>query len=345
MKSALRTFYGGSASTANNPSSLSAIIFAAPLLLLAALSACQRSHKTVYAVVPKGQAHIFWQTVRAGATAAAHESNVEIDWNGPATESDFSRQITIVDDFINRHVDGILLAPTDRDALVPAIRRAKQAGIPLTIFDSGANSEDYVSFVATDNYGGGVMAARRLAEILGKKGRVAMIAVMPGGASTLAREQGFRETLEKEFPTVQLVAWQFGMSDRARSLSVTEDILTAHPDLDGIFASNESSSIGAVQAVKARGLAGKLRVVGFDNSPSLVDDLKAGAIDSLILQDPFQIGYQGLKTLLDLKGGRTPPKRIDLPPTLVTRENLIDPKVQKLLNPDLDRYLKEEKRP
>jgi len=313
--------------------------------LVAALPTCQRSHQTVYAVVPKGQAHIFWQTVRAGAAAAAHENQVEIDWNGPATESDFSRQITIVDDFINRHVDGILLAPTDRDALVPAIRRAKQAGIPLTIFDSGANTEDYVSFVATDNYGGGVMAARRLAEILGMKGRVAMIAVMPGGASTLAREQGFKDTLEKEFPTVKLVAWQFGMSDRARSLAVTEDILTAHPDLDGIFASNESSSIGAVQAVKARGLAGKLKIVGFDNSPSLVDDLRAGAIDSLILQDPFQIGYQGMKTLLDHKAGRTPPKRVDLPPTLVTRENLNNPKIRELLNPELDRYLKEEKRP
>jgi len=315
------------------------------LSLLGTLPGCQRSHETVYAVVPKGQAHIFWQTVRAGATAAARESRVEIDWNGPATESDFARQITIVDDFINRHVDGILLAPTDRDALVPAIRRAKQAGIPLTIFDSGANTEDYISFVATDNYGGGVMAARRLAEILGKKGRVAMIAVMPGGASTLAREQGFRETLAKEFPDVKLAAWQFGMSDRARSLTVTEDILTAHPDLDGIFASNESSTIGAVQAVKARGLTGKMKIVGFDNSPSLVDDLKAGAIDSLILQDPFQIGYQGMKTLLDHKAGRTPPRRVGLPPTLVTRENLNDPNVQKLLNPELDRYLKEEKRP
>jgi ribose transport system substrate-binding protein len=321
---------------------VSYLLFVSALLTILA---CQRSRQPVYAVVPKGQAHIFWQTVRAGATAAARENHIEIDWNGPATESDFARQITIVDDFINRHVDGILLAPTDRDALVPAIRRAKQAGIPLAIFDSGANSDDYLSFVATDNYGGGGMAARRLAEILGQKGRVAMIAVMPGGASTLAREQGFKETLEKDFPDVKLVAWQFGMSDRARSLSVTEDILTAHPDLDGIFASNESSTIGAVQAVKARGLAGKLKIVGFDNSPSLVDDLKAGVIDSLILQDPFQIGYQGMKTLLDFKAGRTPPRRVDLPPTLVTRENLNDPKVQQLLNPDLDRYLRQEKHP
>ena len=315
----------------------------APLIfvLLLLLTACKRSQQPTYAVVPKGQAHIFWQTVHAGAVAAAREANVEVAWNGPATEADFARQIAIVDDFINRHVDGILLAPTDRDALAPAIRRARQAGIPLSIFDSGANTEDYVSFVATDNYGGGVMAARRLAEILNKRGNVAMIAVMPGGASTLAREQGFKETLEKEFPGMKLVAWQFGMSDRARSLSVTEDILTANPTLDGIFASNESSTVGAAQAVKARNLTAKVKIVGFDSSPSLVEDLRAGMIDSLVLQDPFQIGYQGLKTLLDQRAGRTPPKRVDLPPVLVTRDNLDDPKVEHLLNPDLERYLKD----
>ncbi|MBI1982565.1 MAG: substrate-binding domain-containing protein [Acidobacteria bacterium] len=315
-----------------------AALVVVPLLLFAA---CKRSQQPTYAVIPKGQAHIFWQTVHAGALAAAREANVEVAWNGPATEADFARQIAIIDDFINRHVDGILLAPTDRDALVPAIRRARQAGIPLSIFDSGANTEDYVSFVATDNYGGGVMAARRLGEILNKRGKVAMIAVMPGGASTLAREQGFKETLEKEFPEVKLVAWQFGMSDRARSLAVTEDVLTANPTLNGIFASNESSTVGAAQAVKARNLTAKVRIVGFDSSPSLVEDLRAGIIDSLVLQDPFQIGYQGLKTLLNQRAGRAPPKRLDLPPVLVTRENFDDPKVRQLLNPELERYLKE----
>jgi ribose transport system substrate-binding protein len=302
--------------------------------------ACRRRQQHVFAVIPKSQAHIFWQAVHAGAASAAREAQVAIEWNGPAVETDFTRQISITDDFINRHVDGILLAPTDRDALVPVIRRARQAGIPISIFDSGANTEDYASFVATDNYGGGALAGRRLAEILGKRGKVAMIAVMPGGASTLAREQGFRETLGKEFPDLKLVAWQYGMSDRARSLAVTEDILTAHPGLDGIFASNESSTIGAVQALKARGLGGKVKIVGFDSSPSLIDDLRAGVVDSLVLQDPFQIGYQGLKTILDQRAGRTPPKRIDLPPTLVTRENLSEPRIQHLLNPEIERYLK-----
>ena len=312
---------------------------AALLALLALLPACRPQAKHVYAVIPKGQAHVFWQTIHAGAAAEAQEAGVEIEWNGPATETDYTRQITIVDDFINRHVDGIVLAPNDQEALVPAIRRAQQAGIPLSVIDSGVNSTDYVSFVATDNYGGGVMGARRLAEILGKKGQVAMIAVAPGSASTLAREQGFKDTLAKEFPDVRLVAWQYGMAQYAQSLSVTEDILTAHPKLDGIFASNESSTVGAVQAVKASHLAGKIKMVGFDSSPSLLDDLKAGAIDSLVLQNPFQMGYAGLKTLIDAKAGRAPQKRIDLPPTLVTHDNLNDPKIQELVNPDLKKYL------
>ena len=124
-------------------------------------------------------------------------------------------------------------------------------------------------------------------------------------------------------------------------LAVTEDILTAHPALDGLFASNESSAVGAVQAVKGRGLAGKLKIVGFDCSPSLLNDLRAGTIDSLVLQDPFRMAYLGLKTLIDYRAGRKPAKRMDIPPTLVTRENLDDPEIQRLVNPDIERYLKD----
>jgi ribose transport system substrate-binding protein len=309
-------------------------------LTVALAPACRKRARPLYAVIPKGQAHIFWQTVHAGAAAAAEEGKVDIAWNGPAMETDLTRQIAIVDDFINRHVDGIELAPEDREALVPTIRRAKKTGIPLTIIDSGADTEDYVSFVATDNYGGGALAARHLASLLGKMGDVAVIAVLPGAASTLAREQGFKDTVEKEFPDVKIVALQYGMSDRARSLAVTEDILAGHPTLSGIFASNESSAIGADQAIKARRLGGKVKLVGFDSSPSLIDDLRGGTIDALVLQDPFQIGYQGLKALIDFRAGRTPAKRVDLPPVLVTRENLKDPTTQKLINPDIDRYLK-----
>lgn len=295
---------------------------------------CRQQSGTVIGVIPKSQAHLFWQAVHAGTVAAAQKAGVEIAWNAPSTETDYARQVAIVDDMIQRRVNAILLAPTDREALVPAIERAAKAGIPLTIFDSGANTESYVSFVATNNYEGGVEGARRLAEILKEKGKVAMIGVTPGSASTLERENGFRETLEKEFPELQLAAFQYGMSDRARSLAVAEDFLTAHPDLDGIFASNESGTLGAAQAVKARGLAGKVKVVGFDTSPSLVEDLQAGVIDALVLQDPFQMGYLAVGTLLRHLKGEVPPRRINLTPAVATAANLAEGDIERLLDPE-----------
>jgi len=313
--------------------------FVALLSLAGFQSACRQRRRPLYAVIPKAQAHIYWQAIHAGALKAALEANVDIIWNGPATESDYAGQIAITEDFISRHVDGIEIAPTDRDALVNAIRRARDAQIPLTVIDSGANTEDYVSFVATDNYGGGVIAARRLAEILKGHGNVAVIALLPGSGSTTAREEGFKNTIAKEFPKVKIVAFQYGMSDRSRSLAITEDILTAYPTLDGIFASAEPGSIGAAQALKERGLVGKVKLVGFDTSASLVEDLRGGVIDSLVVQDPFRIGYLGLKTLIDARAGHTPPKHIDLPPTLVTLENLSQPSIRVLVSPDVEGYL------
>ncbi len=312
------------------------------LALLAAILAggCARRQKLVIGVVPKGQAHIFWQTVHAGAVAAGREHDVEIRWNGPAVENEYSRQIQIVESMINARVSGIVLAPTDRVALVGVVQRAAREKIPVTIFDSAIDAEDYVSFVATNNYAAGEMAARRAGQALGGRGAVAMLLNMPGSASTMEREKGFAEALAREVPGVRIVARQFGMSDRARSLAAAEDILTAYPELNAIFASNEPGSVGAAQAIKSRQLAGKIKLVGFDSSPTLVDDLRAGAIDALVVQDPFNIGYTAVKTLLAKLGGETPPRKIDSPARLLTAADLDHPDVRKLLNPELDKYLK-----
>lgn len=306
-----------------------------PLLLFLLLPACHRQGGKVIAVVPKGQAHVFWQSVHAGAAAAGREFGVTIEWNGPASETEYSKQVEIVENYLSRRVDGVLLAPTDRKALVGVIEKAKRMNVPVTIFDSGADTESYVSFVATDNYAGGQMAARRMGELLKGKGVVAIIAVAPGSASTLDREKGFQDTLAKEHPGIRVADLQYGMSDRARSLAVAEDLLTAQPGLTGIFASNESSTVGASQALKARNLAGKIQLVGFDSSTSLVEDLKAGVIDSLVVQNPYRMGYEGVKTLVDHLAGRVPPRRIDSGAVLVKRDELDKPEIQKLLNPEL----------
>ncbi len=312
------------------------------LLVLAALwGGCSRQGKLIIGVVPKGQAHIFWQTVHAGAVAAAREGGAEVRWNGPAVETEFSRQVQIVDSMINGRVSAIVLAPTDRVALVSVVERAAREKIPVTIFDSAIDTENYVSFVATNNYAAGQMAARRIGQILHGQGSVAMLMNMPGSASTLEREKGFEDALSQEFPQMQIAARQFGMSDRAKSMAVAEDLLTAHPGLRGVFASNEPGSVGGAQALKSRRLTDKIKLVGFDSSPTLIDDLRAGAIDSLVVQDPFQIGYTAVKTALDRLKGQTPPRKIDTPARLLTAGDLDTPQVKQLLHPDLDRYLKQ----
>jgi len=287
--------------------------------------------KKVIAVIPKGVSHFFWQSVHAGAEAAAKETNVEVIWNGPARETDYTGQINIVEDAINRRVDGLVLAPSHRDSLVPVVERAQKEGIPLTIFDSGIGTEQYVSYVATDNHQGGVQGAERLAEKLGGKGKVAVLGVKAGSVSTDEREQGFQETIKQKYPGIEIVAFQYGEADRALSLDRASDILTAHTDLNGFFASNESSTVGVVQALKQKGLTGKVVLVGFDSSPNLIEDLKAGAIDSLVLQNPYKMGYEAVKTIVAKLNGQTPPRKIDTGVKLLTKDNLDTPEMQQLL--------------
>jgi ribose transport system substrate-binding protein len=308
------------------------------VVLLIALSACRRDTRKRIAVIPKGQAHLFWQSVHAGAVSASREAGVEIIWNGPAMETDFTGQLQIVDAMITQRVDAICLAPIDKTAMVSVVERATRQNIPVVIFDSPVDTKDFVAQVATDNYGAGVMAGERMGKILNGKGRVAEVAVEPGSASTMSREQGFEDTLKKNFPAIQLVEKRYGWADRAKSLAVAENMLTAHDSLDAMFASNESSAVGAAQAIKGRN--SKVKLVGFDWSPGLLEDLQAGLIDSLVVQDPFRMGHDAVVAAVQKLQGATPQKIQNLPPRVITRENLGDPEVHKQLHPDLDRYLK-----
>lgn len=306
------------------------------LALVVSLSpGCGRSDRTRIVVIPKATAHVFWQTVHAGAVAAANEADVDIEWLGPAAETNFARQIEIVDSAITSRADGIVLAPTEATSLVGVVERASREGIPLAVFDSGIDTDDYVSFVATNNYEAGVTAARELGALLDGQGTVAMVKMVPGSSSTMQREKGFEDTLAAEFPGIEKVAEQYCMSDVAKALSAAENMLTAHPDLDSIFASAEPATVGAGRAIKGRNLTGKVKFVGFDFSAPIEEDLRGGVINALIVQDPFNIGYQAVKAVLAKMAGETPPKRIDTPTTVVTRENLSTPEIDHLVHPDL----------
>lgn len=313
-------------------------ILGVALCALAAAS-CNRQTQRRIAVIPKGTAHVFWQSVHAGAVAAGREMHVEILWDGPPNETDYSRQLEIFDSMLNRHVDGVVVAAADRTTLSASLERAAREKTPVVVFDSGVESTNYVSFVATNNYKAGQMGARKLAELLGGKGKVAMIENAPGSASTMERESGFKETVAKEFPAMQFVAEQYSMSNRAKGMAATENILTAHPDLNGLFASSEPSAVGAAQALKSRGLAGKIKFVGFDASEGLVEDLAGGTIDALVAQDPFKIGYEAVKAVVDKLDGKTPEKQVDLSAVVVTKADLEKPEIKQLLHPDLAKYL------
>lgn len=298
-----------------------------------AMTGCdRRGHKTL-AVIPKADADLFFLTVHAGAEEAAHNLNVAIDWNGPDQETDYSRQIQIVDVMIARHVDGLAISATDDRALIAPLERATAAGIPIVIFDSAVNIQNYVSMVATDNYAAGRTAARLLAGLLPKGGKIGMVMQKPGGTSTELRERGFEDTVAREFPHLAVVAQQFGMGDRARSMAVAENILTAHPDLAGIFASSEASSIGSIRAIQARKLAGKLKLVTFDVSEIHMDALRDGTSNVMLVQDAFRIGYEAVKSLADRLNGRIPARRLEIPARVVLRGDLDKPEVQALLHP------------
>jgi ribose transport system substrate-binding protein len=306
-----------------------------PLFALLIITACNRSaankSQKVIAVIPKGVSHSFWLTVKAGADAAGEDLNVKIDWNGPSRETDIAGQINFVENAINRRVDGIVLAPSHGDSLVQIVQRAQRQGIPVTIFDSGISTEDYLSYVSTDNREGGVVAARRMGERLGGKGNVAILGVKKGSVSTDEREEGFAATIKEQFPGIQIVQFLYGEADASKSLASAEDILTAHPDLNGMFASNESSTVGAVRAIRPRNLANQIVLIGFDATPDLVNNVREGAIDSLVLQNPFKMGYEGVKTVVEKLNGKEPQKRIDTGVKLLTKENIDTPEIQQLI--------------
>lgn len=296
-------------------------------------AACRRSRQKLIGVVPKATSHLFFVAVHAGAEQAARDHRVEMLWNGPNDETDHARQIQIVDAMVARGVDAIAISATDERALVAPIERAIAAGIPVTVFDSAVNLENYVSFVATDNHNAGCAAARTLAGLIGGKGKVGMVMQKPGGTSTGLRERGFDETMAREFPAVAIAARQFGMADSARSRAAAENILTAHPDLGGIFASSEAASIGAIQAIRGRRLSGKVKLVTFDSSELHIEALRDGTIDVMLVQDPYRIGYEAVKSLAQKLSGRTPARRLELAARSVVKADLDRPETMALLFP------------
>jgi ribose transport system substrate-binding protein len=317
-------------------------------LLIAILSGCQppadRADKAPaadgkrlqIAMIPKGTTHIFWRSVHFGALQAAEELGVDVQWRGPQTESDRDEQISVVQGFVNKQVDGICLAPLDADALVGPVKEAGRGGVPVVIFDSGLNAESdsFVSYVATDNFRGGELAAKAMGEKLGGQGNVVMLRYNQGSESTQQREEGFLKGLT-EFPGIKVLSSdQYAGTTTESSMDKAQQILNRYGDeIDGIFAVCEPNAEGVLRALEDRKLAGKVAFVGFDSSDAMAEALRAGKLSAIVLQDPVQMGYLAIQSIVKKLRGEPVEPFVDTGVFVATPENIDSEQIQKLLNP------------
>lgn len=303
----------------------------------------ENTGRLTIAVIPKGTIHEFWKTVHAGAEAAGQELGVEVLWKGPLKEDDREAQIGVVENIITREVDGIVLAPLDDAALRRPVDEAMRRGIPVVIFDSGLQGQNYVSYVATDNFKAGQLAGQYMAKLLDGRGKVAVLRYAEGSYSTSRREDGFLDAL-RAFGGIEIVTSnQYAGVTTESALTAAENLLArfgatdGNLQIDGIFCATEPTTLGILRALQNAGYAGKIRFVGFDSSEKMIAALKAGELDGFVVQNPFQIGYLGVKTLLRHIQGEQAPRRIDTGSVLVTAQNLNAPDIQELLPPDLSK--------
>jgi ribose transport system substrate-binding protein len=320
-----------------------------PLILIVfivVLAGCGSSEKTPdnsestetisIAVIPKGTTHEFWKSVHAGAQKAAVETGAEIIWKGSLREDDREDQIQIIESFISSRVDAIVLAPLDDRSMVLPVREAKNQGIPTVIIDSGIQEDYHISFVATDNYKGGVLAAEHIGNLMDGKGKIIVLRYQEGSTSNSNRENGFLDTIKAQFPNIEILSDnQYAGPTTETAYRVSENVINRFGEVEGIFAPNEPVTFGCLRALQERGLAGTVKLVGFDSSETLARALENEEIHGLILQDPVKIGYLGVMTAVKHLRGETVEKRIDTGIAVATPENRNEPKIRRLLHLDI----------
>jgi ribose transport system substrate-binding protein len=303
----------------------------------------QQGARLRIAMIPKGTTHEFWKSVHAGAIKAARELDVDLVFKGPLKEDDLKQQIDLVQSFTAQNVAGIALAPLNDKALVSSVKAASGGGIPVVIFDSDLQGDAHQSFVATDNRAAGRLAGERMAKLLDGKGGVMLLRYQEGSASTQHREEGFLEAVRAHSGLQILSDNQYGGATTETAFSASENLLMAKNAaggaVKGVFCPNESTTFGMLLALEKGKFAGKVRFIGFDASDKLVQALRSSALDALVLQNPFNMGYLTIKTLVAKLRGQTIEKRIDTGSRVVDRENMEQPEVRELLKPDLERWL------
>jgi ribose transport system substrate-binding protein len=284
------------------------------------------------ALVSKGFQHQFWQAVNTGAEEKAEELGVSITFDGPAAETEVDAQLQMLQAAIDRKPDAIGYAALDPEACVQLLDQAKQAGIPVVEFDAGCNSDVPVTICQTDSLAAGALAAERMAELIGGKGKVAIVGHSQINQTGVERRDGFVKKLESDFPDVEVVDIQYGDGDHLKSADIAKAQLAANRDLKGLYGTNEGSAIGIVNAANELGLEpGKLTIVGFDSGQAQIDAIKNGLMAGAITQDPLGIGRCTVESAVKAIKGETMEEVIDTGSFWYDKENVDSSEIQAML--------------
>lgn len=287
-------------------------------------------HQLYIPLISKGFQHQFWQAVKQGGDQAAKEFGVKVTFEGPDTEAQVDRQIDMLAAALANKPDAIGFAALDSQAAIPLLRKAQKAGIPVVAFDSGVDSDIPVATATTDNVAASALAADKMAELIGYKGQVAIVAHSQTSTTGIDRRDGFLNRMKQAYPNIDVVTVQYGDGDQLKSTEVARAILTSYPNLVGMFGANEGSALGVVNAV-IEAKAKNVVVIGFDSGTAQMDAIRKGLMAGAITQNPIGIGYETVKAAVQTIRGETVPKIIDTGFYYYTAKNIDDPKIAAVL--------------
>jgi len=295
--------------------------------------------KPTIALIPGLTADGFYVTMHHGAEAAAKAVGAELIYQG-AAEWNVALQVPILEAVIAKNPKAILIAPNDKTQLIEPLKKAHEAGISVVcvdtfigtgVFQTGAGDADFpISYVASDNVLGGRMAARALAKAIGEKGKVYVSNVKPGISTTDQREEGFKDEM-KNYSGIEVLETQFNDDDANKAAAQFQAVLGRVPDLAGVFGANLFSAGGAANGAKQAGVAGKVKMAGFDAPESIVAQLKDGTFELTIAQHPAEIGYFGFMAAYAHVTDNPVPTNIGTGFTVMTAANIDDPNVSRYL--------------
>ncbi len=282
------------------------------------------------AIVSKGFQHQFWQAVKQGAEQAAEEEGATITFEGPATETEVEAQINMISNALAKDPDALGIAALDSKAAAPLLTQAESKDIPVIAFDSGVESDIPVTTASTDNVAAAAEAAKHMAELIGGKGKVAMVVHDQTSRSGIDRRDGFVEWMEQNAPDIELLPVQYGAGDQAKSADITKSIIQANPDVAGIYGSNEGSAIGVVKGVEESGAKG-ITIVGFDSGQAQIDAIKNGVMAGAITQNPVGMGEELVRAAMAAIDGEELPEKIDTGFFWYDKSNIDDPEIAAVL--------------